>query len=74
MDDDLPYIPGHLLVKLPELSDRGAVAFVDFVQDFADDIASHYYAQIHRFHSNEIHGPDDPVQPGDFGTDSDIPF
>lgn len=73
MDDDLPYIPGHLLVKLPRLSDRGAVEFLEFIRDLASDIESHYYGQIQRFYSNAIGGPDDLVQPDTSCPESDPP-
>lgn len=74
MDDDLPYIPGHLLIKLPRLSDRGAVEFLEFVRDFASEIESHYYGQIQRFYSNVISAPDDLLQPDNSDPESDPPF
>lgn len=74
MDDDLPYIPGHLLVKLPQLSDRDAVGFLQFIRDFTSEIESHYYGQIHRFYSNAIGAPDDSVQPDTSCPESDPPF
>ena len=72
--DDLPYIPGYLLVKLPRLSDKDAVAFVNFIHQFASDVDSHYFAQVWRYRSTaptreDLIGSDGPFIPA-----SDPPF
>ncbi len=77
MDDELPYIPGHLLVKLPRLSDRDAVAFLAFIQQLAYEIDSHYFGQAYRFNSRGFDRPDDWIghpDPEPFSLDCDPPF
>jgi hypothetical protein len=78
MDDELPYIPDHLLVKLPRLSDRDAVAFLAFIQKLAYEIDSHYFGQAYRFNSRRFDRhdrPDDSIgQPEPFSLDCDPPF
>ena len=72
--DNLPYIPGHLLIKLPRLSDTDAVDFVNFIQQLACDIDSHYFDQVWRYDPNAPALEDLISSDGPFIPDSDPPF
>lgn len=71
--DNLPYIPGLLLVKLPELSDEDASRFVDFFHQLAYEIDSHYFSQAWKYHSHTP-TPDDFVFSAAPSEPSDPPF